>query len=68
MTNSNDYKVYAVDDHQGNKFLLVSKGNWNKAIENGRGIKITDSRFNNIKQRLINILEHTGAYIDTNKL
>lgn len=67
MKNDN-YKVYLADDHQGNKFLLVLKGNGNKAIEHGHEVKITDSRFNDTKQELINILENTAAYTDTKKL
>lgn len=54
-----NYRFILADDHKGNKFLMVVKGDGNKAMNNR--YEITDDRFKSVAKKLIHILEHSSV-------
>lgn len=54
-----NYRVILADDHKDNKFLMVVKGDGNKAMNNC--YEITDDRLKTVAKELIHILEHSSV-------
>lgn len=62
--NNNNYKFLLADDHNGNKVLMIVKGNLKKAINNVG--EITDQCFP-YRDQLKSILEHSTIKISKEK-
>lgn len=56
---NNEYKFILADDRNGNKALVIVKGDFDKAVHSNNVDEITDPAFNSVAKQLIKALDAT---------